>query len=136
MTAPAPALSATAPESVDKPLSGIVEPPRKPYVRRPSDVLRLVAGLVLLVLTFAAGLATEESAIRVQRAMYESVGRRAQLVHAVLGDATTLAVNLTFVLALVLLVVTRRFRVAGYLLLADLVASTVGEWLIRAVERR
>ena len=134
MTAAAPALSAAAPESVDEPLSGIAEPPRKPYVRRPSDVLRLVAGLVLLVLTFAAGLATEESAIRVQRAMYESVGRRAELVHAVLGDTTTLVVNLTFVLALVLLVVTRRFRVAGYLLLADLVASTVGEWLIRAVD--
>jgi uncharacterized membrane protein YbhN (UPF0104 family) len=135
LTSAMPAADGAAAAGSVHELAGIMEPPRRPYVRRSSDVLRLVVGLALLVPAFGAGLATEDSAIRLQRAVYESVGRRAELMHALLGHATTVVINVTFVLAVALFVVTRRFRVAACLVLANLVASTVGEWLIRAVEQ-
>jgi uncharacterized membrane protein YbhN (UPF0104 family)/tRNA A-37 threonylcarbamoyl transferase component Bud32 len=127
--------TAASPGSVHEPLPGIVEPPRTSYVRRSSDLLRLAVGVALLILAFAAGLATEDSAVLLQRALYEAVGRPAEVAHAVLGGATTVAVNLAFVLAVALLLVTRRYRAAGYVVLADLAAAAAGEALIRAVDR-
>src|SRR5436305_3708854 len=99
----------------------IEEPPRPRYVRRPEDLLRLVIALVLVVVGTAIAILFQDAVVTFENDVFTAIGGvSAHARHDIAGqmrDAADWIANI----ALVVLLVRRRFRLAGYLILASII---------------
>lgn len=101
----------------------IDEPPRPRYVRRPEDLLRLATALVLVVIGTGIALLFQDAVLTFENDVFTVVGGVSeQTRHTVAGQMRN-AADIVGDIALIVLVVRRRFRLAGYLVLASILGQ-------------
>jgi undecaprenyl-diphosphatase len=104
----------------------IEEPPRPRYVRRPEDLLRLVAALILLVLGTAVALLFQDAVVTFQNDVFKAIGGVSdQTRHDVAGGLRN-AADVVGDGAFIVLLIRRRFRLAGYVFLASALGQIIG----------
>src|SRR5437016_4029437 len=115
----------------------IEEPPRPRYVRRPEDLLRLVVALVLVVLGTAVAILFQDAVVTFENDVFAAIGGvSAHTRHDIAGHMRD-AADWIGDIALVVLLVRRRFRLAGYLILASFighVAASSATSILRDIE--
>jgi undecaprenyl-diphosphatase len=111
----------------------IEEPDRPDYVRRPSDLLRIVIGVVVLLFGLLLVTFAPDSVTSFQRSVFAFFNDLGDTAHTVIRDIVGVFDNTVIFAALILLLFLRRWRAAGYLVLANILGSNLGELIARGI---
>ncbi|MCU1450720.1 MAG: Undecaprenyl-diphosphatase [Acidimicrobiales bacterium] len=103
----------------------IDEPPRPRYVRRPEDLLRLVIGLVLLAFGTGFALLFQDAVLTFERDFFTALGGVSAHTRHDVSEVMRIALDLVFWGAVLILLIRKQFRLAGYLLLANILGGLV-----------
>jgi glycosyltransferase 2 family protein len=103
----------------------IEEPVTEPYVRSPADLLRLVAGAIVVLLGLLVSAGISSAAVGFDRDLQNAFGSLPDIVETVLITLFQVVAALIPVVVFGLVLVRRRFRLFGMLLLAGFTSMIV-----------
>jgi undecaprenyl-diphosphatase len=101
----------------------IDEPPRPRYVRRPEDLLRLLAGVGLVIVGTAVALLFQDAIVTFENDVFAAIGGVTAHTRHDISNVMRSAVELVGDTFFVVLLIRRRFRMLGYFVLARVVAG-------------
>lgn len=129
----ATALATAASEGTDLTGTGAREEVTRRYVRSPQDVLRLVTFAVLTLVFIAVTIWLEDAVIGVEEDIVELFGFLSPSIERVLHGGIEIVAALIGVVVYLVPIVTRRYRLFGYIALASISSFAVmslAQWLV------
>jgi uncharacterized protein (TIRG00374 family) len=123
-----PAAPVAAPLDVE-----IVEPERAPYVRRPSDLLRLLIGIGALLVGLLIALVAQDAIVSFNESLLRFVGGLGRTRQHIIQDGVGALIGAVVLVAILVLVLLRHWRALIYLVLADVVAERGSVLMAHAV---
>jgi uncharacterized protein (TIRG00374 family) len=116
--------------------SGATQESIRRYVRSPEDVLRLVVFTVITLVLFGLTLWVEDSILGFEEDIVALFGFLSPSIERVLLGSLEVVIIVVTIALLVIPLVTRRYRLFGYLFAASIVASVLMSLADALVERR
>jgi glycosyltransferase 2 family protein len=101
----------------------IVEPERAPYVRRPSDLLRLLIGLGALLVGLLIALLAQDAIVSFNASLLRFVDGIGRTRQHIIQDGVGAFVAAVVLVAILVLILLRHWRALVYLVVADVVAE-------------
>ena len=101
----------------------IVEPERAPYVRRPSDLLRLLIGLGALLVGLLIALLAQDAIVSFNESLLRFVDGIGRTRQHIIQDGVGAFVAAVVLVAILVLILLRHWRALVYLVVADVVAE-------------
>ncbi len=111
----------------------IVEPERAPYVRRPSDLLRLLLEFAALLIGLGIALLAQDAIISFNESLLQFVDGLGHARQHIIQDSVGAFIAAVVLVAIIVLLLLRRWRALGYLVLADVVAECGSILMAKAV---